>query len=601
MAIGVSVVIPAFNAGGWVSAAIESALRQDPPPLEVIVVDDGSTDDTAEVLAAVPAVRVIRQPNLGPSAARNAGAAAAQGELVLFLDADDALDDGALFDLVAMLDDHPAVTAVMVNCVDSEGRPAWSPTKGAHILARGDARALMLDHRVSSNSLVRARGWNGRGFDTDVRAAEDLELWVRRLLQGDRILVVDRPLVRRTRVGTGTLTSDVVRMRRGRRDAFARLWRRRDLHVLERATVGYQWVKAVLGLAIAIAHPRGAPASSLTCVHVYLDDGGGGPSHVELLRSVLATHWRLRAIALDPRVSLRSPCLLIQSLRSVWRAVPRSGGIVHAHGVRAAAIGATIARMRGARSVVTVHGLHSLRRSPIAPIVWANRLVLGLADRVLVLSGSDRQSVLRHRLARPERVVTIRSGFSRRVGANRAEARRRLRIPHGSVAVAWVGRLSPEKDPLAFVSAILALDQPTLALMAGDGPLRLAVDQAVREGDVRMLGWLDDPAPLLAAADIFVNTSRWEGLPLAVLEAAAAGLPLVLTDVPGNRDLSEAGIPAILVPADRPAELAAAIARLARDPVLRAEMGREASLVVARTFTPEALAEDVLAAYRGLT
>ena len=90
MNVTVSVVVPAYNYARYLPKAIDSALGQTHPPLEVIVVDDGSTDDTPRVLAAyADRIRVIRQANQGAGAARNAGIAAARGEYVAFLDSDD--------------------------------------------------------------------------------------------------------------------------------------------------------------------------------------------------------------------------------------------------------------------------------------------------------------------------------------------------------------------------------------------------------------------------------------------------------------------------------------------------------------------------------
>jgi glycosyltransferase involved in cell wall biosynthesis len=89
-------------------------------------------------------------------------------------------------------------------------------------------------------------------------------------------------------------------------------------------------------------------------------------------------------------------------------------------------------------------------------------------------------------------------------------------------------------------------------------------------------------------------------MPMSVLEAAAAGSSLVLTDVPGNRDLVDAGMPALLVPPGRPDRIAEAIDRLAADPARRVEMGNVASRVTRERFTPRALADAIRSVYRTL-
>src|SRR3712207_5711907 len=95
MGMTVSIVIPCFNHARFVAAAIESALAQTWADCEVVVVDDGSTDDSGAIAARYDRVRVVAQPNRGLSEARNAGLAAAQGDIIIFLDADDRLRPAA--------------------------------------------------------------------------------------------------------------------------------------------------------------------------------------------------------------------------------------------------------------------------------------------------------------------------------------------------------------------------------------------------------------------------------------------------------------------------------------------------------------------------
>jgi glycosyltransferase involved in cell wall biosynthesis len=120
----VSVVIPCFNQARYLRHAISSALSQSHAPLECIVVDDGSTDETAEV-AEVLHARVIKQANRGVSAARNAGLAAARGELIVFLDADDELLPNALEREAGALAGMPDIVAVVTRCeaMDEAGTP----------------------------------------------------------------------------------------------------------------------------------------------------------------------------------------------------------------------------------------------------------------------------------------------------------------------------------------------------------------------------------------------------------------------------------------------------------------------------------------------
>ena len=119
----VTIVIPCFNYSQYLGKAIQSVQAQQYSPFEIVVVDDGSTDNSAAV-AETAGVRLIRQSNSGLGAARNTGLATAQGEFVVFLDADDELLPDALASGVAALRAQPTISCVVRRCqmMDAEDR-----------------------------------------------------------------------------------------------------------------------------------------------------------------------------------------------------------------------------------------------------------------------------------------------------------------------------------------------------------------------------------------------------------------------------------------------------------------------------------------------
>ncbi len=181
----VSVVIPAFNCRNWIGEAVQSALNQTAPPMEILVVDDGSTDGTADVLAGFGSnIRVISQRNQGVSAARNAGMNAAHGDLIAFLDADDVWHPRKLEVQLRAMDLNPDVGVL--------GTRVFSlPTAGAEMPTALDAEQPPLTHVTHANlavknyltvSSVLARREVVRrvgGFDGRMQGAEDHDYWLR--------------------------------------------------------------------------------------------------------------------------------------------------------------------------------------------------------------------------------------------------------------------------------------------------------------------------------------------------------------------------------------------------------------------------------------
>ena len=125
----VSVVITCYNQARFIGEAIESVLTQEYHPVEIIVVDDGSIDNTSDVVARYPGVRYIRQANQGVAGARNTGLRESKGSYVVFLDGDDRLTTGALETGASALDEHPDCAFVFGRCnlITADGSPL--PTK----------------------------------------------------------------------------------------------------------------------------------------------------------------------------------------------------------------------------------------------------------------------------------------------------------------------------------------------------------------------------------------------------------------------------------------------------------------------------------------
>jgi glycosyltransferase involved in cell wall biosynthesis len=182
----VSVVIPTYNCGPYIADAIESALSQQSCQLEVIVVDDGSSDDTESRCRAWPSVRYLRTPrNLGPAGARNCGIRAATGRYVAFLDADDAWLPGKLVAQLLLLEREP-------QCVGASGLMThWEQTEPPPVPDKPPYDIWTAPEMVQKNPIAtptvvvrRQAVESSGGFDEGLRICEDYDLWLRLAQQG---------------------------------------------------------------------------------------------------------------------------------------------------------------------------------------------------------------------------------------------------------------------------------------------------------------------------------------------------------------------------------------------------------------------------------
>jgi glycosyltransferase involved in cell wall biosynthesis len=177
----VSIVVPCFNHGRFLAEAIDSARRQTWRPTEIVVVDDGSRDDSAAVAAAYSDVRLISQANQGLAAARNTGLRASRGEFVIFLDADDRLLPEAAETGVACLDRHQSAAFALGRCslIDETGRPL---TTNLPRITGAYYRQLLVANYIWTPAMVmfRRRVFDAvGGFDPRVSPSADYDLYLR--------------------------------------------------------------------------------------------------------------------------------------------------------------------------------------------------------------------------------------------------------------------------------------------------------------------------------------------------------------------------------------------------------------------------------------
>ena len=189
-------------------------------------------------------------------------------------------------------------------------------------------------------------------------------------------------------------------------------------------------------------------------------------------------------------------------------------------------------------------------------------------------------------------------------------------IPPGAKTLLTVGRLDPQKDPLTLVAAVGLLSEnqigaernnqplPAHLLIVGQGPMEAEIAQAAKRHGiadrVHLAGWQSDVAGLMRAADVFVLASRWEGMPNALLEAAAAGLPIVATRAEGVSEVIRNDQVGTLVEIGNEAELAGAISETLHNKDAARQGAARLQDVIANVFTWESVVSRYEELYRSL-
>ncbi|MFH1681748.1 MAG: glycosyltransferase [Candidatus Eisenbacteria bacterium] len=690
----VSVIIPTYNRASLVRESIESVFAQTFKDYEIVVVDDGSTDNTGvllDPLVEAGRIRYVRTPNRGESAARNVGLEMACGKYIAFNDSDDLFTPRKLEKQVAFLESSPGIALVHSGYgkFDEEGREL-----GYRDTSRFAGRCyprILLEWTVLMavpTVLVRASvmGEVG-GFDERMKRAADLDMW-RRITMRHPIGVLPE-MLSRVRVHRGNvsedkaLAEDAFRIylqkafdedrslgRAFRRRAAARMYMNvartllgegtsRQMRLVRGCAVrsGMSWpfypgsyaaylvsfLAPEIRKRLAVLYRRGrfrpftpkVKGGSLLFLGSKLAVGGAQKilfTHAEWFHDrgidVVAAFFYDQE-GMHPVVETRFPFPVINL--DGWRPGARLGGnflrflrgvlrlarlmtqgrftLVETFTHHSNLLGLPIAwLLRVPGRIATHHGRPGMPRLFDALHGWL--VNSGIASRMIAVSDQTFQEAIRREGVDPRRACVIRNGVAI-VDAepasmkDAAAVRRELDLPDQGRMILSVGRLVTEKGYPYLLEAIptVLTRVPEAALaIAGDGPLRAPLEERASRlgiaGAVRFLGRRSDVRRLLQASDAYVQPSLREGLPLSLLEAMAAGIPVVATAAGGMKEVVRGEQNGLLVPPADPRSLAAALIRILEEKSLRSKLSRSARHHVRRYYSADRMCEEYMRVFQ---
>ena len=312
------------------------------------------------------------------------------------------------------------------------------------------------------------------------------------------------------------------------------------------------------------------------------------------------------SVALSNRVSVTQIFRLARICRE------RRIDVLHTHGGTAGLWG----RLAGIWGRVPVrihthHGLHALHwnRSVKAMAAQGVEFLLKyMTSSVICVSEGEAHLGVRHKIVDRRNCVVIRNGIELKDFENLQdpqEIRKELGFLSDHVVIGTVGRFHIQKGYEYLVGAMPAIlrDHPQARfLLVGEGELletvRAAIASQGLSDNVVLTGARYDIPKLLGSMDIFVLPSLWEGFPLSLLEASAAGKALVATDVEGNNEIVKAGVNGLLVPPRDSGALARAVGELISNVSIRRSMGERAREIAGISYSGEIMIDSIAALYR---
>ncbi|MBP7690443.1 MAG: glycosyltransferase [Anaerolineales bacterium] len=348
--------------------------------------------------------------------------------------------------------------------------------------------------------------------------------------------------------------------------------------------------------ALQATFAEAAQAAGLRVTVIGLKEVPGRPLPGRLRELGAAVHF-------FPAPKLADPVRFWQLTDFLRRAAP---DVIQAHLTQANILGALAGRLTGLPVVATLHSTGIEPRHRNSAAWWLETQALRHGAQQVVAVGNQVAQAHRDRL-RPRTPIVIPNAVAPVPpldAAERLALRRHLLGDPARPMVIAVGRLVVPKaypDLLAAFAQIRGAHPTAALVIVGDGDLRPALTAQIETlglaGQVFLLGARFDVPRLLRASDLFVNSSHWEGLSVALLEAMAAGLPVVATAV-GDAPQALADGAGLITPPGDPAQLAAALSALLRDPARREALGQAAAQRARQHYSPAVWLQRLIQVYQ---
>jgi glycosyltransferase involved in cell wall biosynthesis/SAM-dependent methyltransferase len=608
----VSVVITSFNHGQFVADAVDSVLAQTFKDLEVIVVEDGSTDPAARLEVARlqrPRTRVLMQgAGHRAGANRNFGISQARGRYICCLDADDTLAPTYIEKAVFLLERH------RYDVVSSAMQMAGSDHGQVDIMEKPDLEALLEGNQVITCAVFRQSLWEQAGGYRDVDPTrsgyvdENWAFWIRLAALGARFRNLAHDPMMRHRVHPASLSREenVFPMAQQRE-----IVRQINLDVLQpiasrlalskrRASIRYGTPSAPPApIILCRTRPDGHPPTLLLAMP-FLILGGGERLLSAVVGHLVEMGWRVViTTSVDPGTGHGDTTPWFERYSNEIFHLPRGlppnmredfiHHLVHSRGVDVVwVVGSALAYdcLRGLRAAHPRLRVADLLFNTVGHTA-NNRRRRALIDLIFV-ENNDVRDWLLARGEEANRIRLVESGVDLAVLQPMERSTvliQQIGATANDLIVGFSGRWSEEKNPLGFIQIARLVDAalPVRFVMTGTGHLRPAIEQAIHEagfpeGRFYLLGDVPEIAPVLASFDLLVVPSVLDGRPVVVLEALSMGVPVLASRVGALPELIKDGKTGWLCEPNDHASFAQCIVREGRKRSGLREMRGEARL-----------------------